>query len=345
MNSGPATRRNAERQRGSALIVALWVILILAMLISAFAFDMHLEAQLVTHSRQRMKARHLAYAGVEWSKMVLARRTSLTAEEVRALEGEEEYAMRLAALHLSRGVGVHGPDVAMGDGVFRVDIIPENGKRNVNMLREEDWRELLDLSGVPEDLWPALIDCFSDWTDPSDTQRLHGARQDDPYYLEQGIIVKNGPLDTVEELLLIKNFNENIVFGGYDEEEGVYYRGIAQHLTTWGDGRVNINSATRDVLLTIPEIEDEFWVDQLMSARLGMDNEPGSVDNGFRNEGEALSLVPGLDSARNRITVGGISYLRVLSVGQVESVRYGVSCVLRVQNNEAGVVHWREGVL
>ncbi len=336
---------DCDRRRGSALIVALWIVLILATLISSFAFEMHLEAGIVTSSRQRMMARHLSLAGVEWAKMVLARRNNLTAEEIRALEGEEEYQMRLAALHISRGVGVYGPDIELGNGIFHVDIIPENSKRNVNMLRDEDWRELLDLSGVPEDKWPALIDCFNDWIDPSDTQRLHGARQDDPYYVERGIIVKNGPLDMVEELLLIKNFTKEIVYGGYDEEEDLYYRGIAQYLTTWGDGRVNINSAPRDVLLTLPDIEDEFWVDKLMSARLGLDNEPGSVDNGFRNLAEALSLVPGLEGARNRITVGGIDYVSVTSVGKVDSVRYVVHCVLRVQNNEAGVVHWREGVL
>ena len=58
-------------RQGSALIVALWVLLVLAILIGTFAYDMRIESEVTTYARNRYKAEFLARAGVEWARLAL----------------------------------------------------------------------------------------------------------------------------------------------------------------------------------------------------------------------------------------------------------------------------------
>ena len=55
------------------------------------------------------------------------------------------------ALNLEKGIGATGVQLEMGESTATVDILPESGRRNVNKLEDEDWEELLDQCGVPED--------------------------------------------------------------------------------------------------------------------------------------------------------------------------------------------------
>ena len=333
-----------EARRGSALLAALWAVIILSLLVGGLAFDMQIESAVVSHARKRMKARYLAQAGVEWAKAAIARRDSINEADAELLEDMEGVEMELSALRLARGIGVSGQRLELGDGSLLVDIVPENSKRNVNRLQDEEWEELLDITGVPQERWPELIDCFKDWVDENDLHLLNGAEQDDPYYEERGIRVKNAPVDTIDELLLIKGFDEAVLYGGPGEDEDdPPLAGIAAHLTTWGDGKVNINNASREVLLSLVGLDDDFWIDAILEFRLGEDGEAGTIDDGFKNMDEALTIVPELERVRNQVTTSDITYLRVTATGEVGGVRNRIWCILRVEGKETLPVYWREG--
>lgn len=325
---------------GSALIVALWVILLLSMLIANFAFDMHVEADITSYYRRRVKAAHIAQSGMELAKVILLRLDEVSEDDVGIDEQEE--ALLTAAYRLSRGVAIRGLTREIGGGTLTLDIEPEEGRRNINRLTDEDWEEILDQANVPQERWPELIDCFLDWTDGDDLRRLHGAESDDPFYVDRGYRVKNAELDTVDELLLIKGFDEEVVFGspsGTPPEEAM--RGIAYWLTAWSHGRVNINTASREVLLTLPGIE-EWAVDAILEQRVGLDGEAGTRDDGFESVEEAIAATGMNPELRDRITVGDVHYLRVTAVGEVSGVRQAVWSVMRVEGNELVPVYWRE---
>lgn len=334
-----------KRRAGSALIVALWVMIILAMLIGAFAFDMQIESGITSYYRKRMKAQALAQGGVEYAMFLL--KQSFDAQNTESEDPEREE-LRERALSLSRGNPLSGVTHPLGDGQFTLDIIPEKGRRNVNFLQDEDWEEILDQGEVPEDLWPELIDCFNDWVDPGDEHRLNGAEKDDAYYRERGYEVKNAPLDTVDELRLIKGFTPRIVFGGPAETPGEKAMpGIAHLLTVWGgDGKVNINTADRDVLLTIPGITEEWMADDIITLRMGQDGKPGTKDDGFDSVDDVVARTgindPGF---RDRITTSERKFVRVVSIGQVEEVRAGVWCILDADAGGTKAVFWREEMM
>jgi general secretion pathway protein K len=333
--------RRAETRRGSALIIALWVIMILSMLIVQFAFDMRIEGTVASHYRKLIKAQALARAGVEWTKVMLAKEVEETADGELLLEKGDNEQMAIAAVNLKKGVGIRSLEQELGEGRFVVDILPEEGRRNVNLLSDEDWEEVLDQGNVPEDLWPELIDCFHDWIDPDDAHRLNGAESDDSYYKQRDYECKDGPLDTVDELLLIKGFTEGILYGepGEDGEEGLV--GIAPWLTTWGDGKVNVNTASKEVLLTIPGIES-FVVDDIIKYRSGQDGEMGTKDDGFESI-EDVAAKTGLNpSLKDRITTTERKYIRVVSIGEVQGVKSGIWCILQAGDASVIPVFWRE---
>ena len=327
----------ADSTRGSALILALWILLTLALLIGGFAFEMHVEAGLTSYARKRFRADYLAQSGVEWAQALLARSREIK-EDDELTGNETTDALRVPALNLKNGNAVTGFRLELGDGAVTVDIQPETGRRNVNTLSDEDWEELLDQAGVPQEQWSELIDCFGDWTDDNDFSRLNGAESDDPFYRERGYEVKNAPLDTVDELRLIKGFSEAVLFGGPGARENdPPLRGIAQWLTTWDDGKVNLNTASREVLFTLGL--DEMTVDRVLEKRLGEDGEAGTEDDGLK-EGDLAAL--GLDGLKN-VTLGETRFVRVVSVGESAGVRGGIWAVLYVGDADAvRAVYWRE---
>ena len=341
----PGGRSFAGRRReggGSALIVVLWVLVILSLLVGSLAFNMEIEARVASYYRKRLRAQHLARSGVELARILLVKSSRVKDNTEEEKAAAEAGGLRMSILHLSRGLGVRGLQRKLASGTIELDILPEEGRRNVNMLSDDDWEEILDQANVPSEKWDELIDCFRDWVDQNDEHRLNGAESDDPFYRERGYECKNAPLDTVDELLLIKGFDARIVYGGPPMEEGEDpLLGIAQWLTVWGDGRVNVNTADREVLLTLPDV-DEYAVDAIIEGRKGEDGEEGTEDDGYKDINDVIAAAGLPETLRDRICVRSRKYLRVVSFGKVGEVGSGVWCVLEVDGETVRAVFWRE---
>ena len=99
----------------------------------------------------------------------------------------------------------------------------EAARININVADEAT---LLKMPNMTQD----LADCLLDWRDSDNDPRPRGAEQE--YYsgLPIPYLVKNGPLMTVEELLLVKGFNGSIVYG-----EDVNFNGMLDKNEDDGD--------------------------------------------------------------------------------------------------------------
>src|SRR5208283_193484 len=60
--SNRESRNNRDRS-GVAIIIVLWVVMVLSLLISGFAFTMHVETQIASYARKELKAEMLARSG------------------------------------------------------------------------------------------------------------------------------------------------------------------------------------------------------------------------------------------------------------------------------------------
>ncbi len=106
----------------------------------------------------------------------------------------------------------------------RYGLEDESTRLNVNALVELDklmenaGRDLLmGLPGMTEDVADAILD----WMDEDDESREYGAESDYYQELTPPYYAKNGPLDTVEELLLVRGVTPQLLFGSDTNRNGM----------------------------------------------------------------------------------------------------------------------------
>jgi type II secretory pathway component PulK len=321
-------------RRGSALLLALVTIVVLSSLLVSFLYRIHIEEELATQARFGFKALHLARGGQDYAKWLLLSSTRADAS------GEEmlDEALVQAKDRLKDGLPLLGfPIPEVEEGSCTVSIRPESSWRNVNQLPDADWEQLLDDTGVPTDYHAQLIDAFRDWTDADDQTRLQGAEEDDPYYEDRSIPVKNAPVTVLSELGLIKGFTPAVLYGGtleffYDRPE-VEVSGIAPRLTVYGEDRIHLNSASAPVLMTLSGIRAE-QVEALIEGRLGEDGLPGTEDDGFANVAQALGTAGIASDLDGRFSTSDFSWVRIQSVGRVGEVVRVVEAVYQINGQE-----------
>ncbi len=106
----------------------------------------------------------------------------------------------------------------LGDGAFRVRLVDESGKVNINRVNEETLRRIFTNLGIDETRRDMLVDSIMDWRDADDLHRTNGAENDYYATLTPAYSAKNGPLDSIEDLLWIKGMTADLFFG-YDRRE------------------------------------------------------------------------------------------------------------------------------
>lgn len=340
--SGPAAAASSA-SGGSALIVALWTVILLSLIVSSFAFEMHLEAKLASHYRKRMRAGYLAQAGMERARMLLVQSADpKIKDETYEKKNEPWY---LPAKNLARGAAIYGFIDTLETGTATIDIVPEIARRNINRLGPEDWKRILKTGDIPEDRWDQLMDCFYDWTDPDTTMRPYGAEQDYYTALMPPYKPRNGPVYTVDELLLIKGFSPEILDGSPPKEgEETGISGIRDLLTIFGDGTINVNVATKRVLMTLPGMDETTADDILMQRELpeqeGMPNETKL----FKDPNDFFARFPALRSTLQNLITTAAGTFRISSTGRSQGVTRRISCVATVDMSKGDlkVLWWQE---
>lgn len=351
---------SARHQQGSALILVLWVLGLLSMLVASFAFEAHIESRLTSFYRDRTKAEYLARSGLDVAELLVAKMSRIQGKERdEAKAGSDIWYDPAFQLRQGGTVSVvHDlAEAGVGQGLIRLSITPEPARRNINKLTDqtqasdETWERIFDVGGIPQEMWPTLIDSFYDWTDEDDTPRPDGAETDDYYgNLDKPYRARNkANLNTVDELALIKGFTLDILQGGtlstgMFESDKVVMSGIADMLTTYGDVKVNINAASARVLQTLPDVDAEMAA-YIASQRENWVDSTGGERRGFETAGELLAMVPdfpphAVDLCSFGFEESGI--FRITSTGDLNGVLRTIWCIVRFSGGQFTVLRWRE---
>jgi type II secretory pathway component PulK len=166
-----------------------------------------------------------------------------------------------------------GPDMtASSEQSFNYGVTDEGGKINLNAVMRVDssgqmlFNMLMTLPNMTEDVANSILD----WLDTDDEPRTDGA--EGSYYggLNPPYQAKNGPLNTLEELLLVKGVTPQLLFGndlnrnglldpGENDGSGAYNSGWSAYLTvssrernidSSGAPRIFLNDSNLDNLYT-----------------------------------------------------------------------------------------------
>jgi general secretion pathway protein K len=238
------------------LISVLWVILILSLLSFSLAAAVRAEMAVAQNSFDSERAFFMAKGAAETVFHSIAQKQDLT---------------RNSPILVEQGEYVFPFD----GGEARVRFDSDGGKISLNSASDELLVSMFDAIGLDERVRNEVVDSILDWRDADDVRQLYGAEVDDypqNASAEPGATMpRNASFQSVDELLLVKNMTNEIFYGGIvvSPDAGEYRRipGIRDLVTVSpGDGRVNVNLASRDVLASLPQVTAEL-AETIVSAR------------------------------------------------------------------------------
>ena len=224
--TGPTLVR---RPRGVVLIVVLVIIVMLTLAGFAFTQLMFTERKAAVFSAHRVQARALADSGVEAARQFLDQQEQQRTEAGGWYDNPDRF----------RGVMVIGEERANGPGRFtviaphtdgslsghyRFGLQDESARLNVNALvsaetiKKNSGRQMLmGLPGMTEEIADAILD----WIDADRQPRQSGAESDYYASLQPPYGPKNGPLESIEELLLVRGVTPRLLFGEDINRNGI----------------------------------------------------------------------------------------------------------------------------
>ena len=293
---------------GIAMIIVMLVIFVLSILAAGFAFSMKVEVKLALNSNNDPEIEWLGRSGIELAKYVLAQQSRVPNEgNFEALN--QKWAGGTSTNTLLSDTSLE--NVELGGGRFTVKITDLERKFNINIADEQVIQQALILIGVDAGSFPTIVSSIQDWIDQDDNERINGAESDFYLSLNPPHSAKNGLIDDLSELLLIKGIAPELYWGNgttngqvtrfqsrFDRsnagrEPQSYPVGLVDIFTTLSSGRININTAPLLNLQMIPEV-DENVAASILRMRAGPDGTEGNEDDiPFRNVGELVN-VPGL---------------------------------------------------
>lgn len=293
------------RQRAIALVMVMLAILAIGILAASFAFSMKVELRLAGNLAREPDMEWLGRSGVELARFVLAEKARIPEER-----GFDALSQMWAGGPLGTNevlMGISLSDVRLGEGRINVRIQDLERKFNVNVVDEPFLDRTMEVMGVEPFASGVIIDSLLDWMDGNQEPRLNGADGEDyitspnppfPPYMS-----KNGPIDHIAELLLIRGIEPSLYYGLGEEASSPFSNsdpsletvGLRDIFTAMGGPQVNVNTASAVVLNLIPGL-NEILVRNIVQERRGLDGLDGTIDDvPFRNLNNLVERVPGMD--------------------------------------------------
>ncbi len=216
------TMKRVRRRRGVILVLVMVVVALLALTAYAFTDWMLAEGAAVQLHGQQIQAGRLAESGVEKIRHFLRQDPEAQIEEGGHYENPDHFQGALVIDSddpLRRGrftVIAPSVDDDGNQGGLRYGLENESSRMNLNVLllvdetQEEAGRELL--MGLPG-MTVEIADAILDWIDPDDDIRPYGAEAEHYSGLTPPYGPRNGPLLSVEELLLVRDVTPDLLFG------------------------------------------------------------------------------------------------------------------------------------
>ncbi|MGN0889303.1 MAG: type II secretion system protein GspK [Kiritimatiellia bacterium] len=392
-------------KKGSALIMVIWTIAVLSVIVMSFAVEAKLQSAVNVYMRERARMDRLVDAGKVLAEMVIAKYSDAQEysedEDLDELLEDDRWLLQKRQLKQTGASATIGP-IAIDeqnpeDGSVTVVIESVGGgegggpKFNINTLYPagnphyaEIWENILYWAGVPEDDHEYFVNAWLDWRDEDDAKKGEYGDNIDrgsekEYYeeickdaKEEVYKPRNGPIPDIKELAKIGPFRAHpgLLTGGVynpeaKEEDQIVVSNLTEVLTVFGGSKINVNTASKSVLMCIPgirstedpeETEDAELISQaIMDWRNGLDMDGNEVNLEEEENGTLIK-----DFAKlQEITSGEIDkvadeYLgytggtgdgalyRLTFTAQVMGMKHVVKAKMTIKDNKPVYLEWQE---
>jgi general secretion pathway protein K len=309
-----------RNRRGFALILTLIITTLLIALVTEFIHEVYVETVLRRSYRDGQQALLMADSGIMGGVRLL--QTVLSTQGYTSLNDP----WKSRPLHLEDERGVLDVFIDEESGKLNLNaVVPPTGEYGGSYPAGVLSRLLKRLKLPAEE----LLDPLADWIDENDEPHRSGAEAGWYGRLKPPYLPRNGPLQTLEELRLVKGFT------------GAVFAALRPYVTVYADtpgaptAPININTASPEILASLDDSMSDDLVKRVMDRRKG---EP------FKSPAD-LVTVPGLEQIatglQTRITTKGAVY-RLLATARVGETARTVEAVVRVGGSQAEFLYWRE---
>lgn len=295
---------NLDSQRGIALIMVLWVLTILMVLVLSFTYMTRTETDAAISFRDGVAGKFLAEAGIQRAVIEIFYRKNNPQADNSDIWRKDGTPYRV--------------DTDNGDCL--VSITDESGKVDINRAPEVILKGLFRGFGLEEEDADIVVDSILDWKDIDDLHRLHGAESDYYMSLPNPYKAKDAGFETLEELIMIRGITPEILYGDVGK------RGVIDLLTLHSNtGKINPNTAPREVLLAIPGITSEI-ADAIIINR-------GNHELTITEMGEILGQSYSLAHPYVSLSDAGIFTIDALGYKGSEETGYGIRATVKIEGN------------
>jgi type II secretory pathway component PulK len=303
---------SSSARGGIALIIVMISIFVLSMLAGGLAISMKVETRLAQHANNETELQWLGRSGVEYARWMLALQLACPNEPYDALN-------QTWAGGSGGPCSTNGPladiqkEVHLGRGSFTWKITDTESKANINTAGEGMLQRALTLMGANASETTPTVNAILDWIDRDDSERVEGAESDVYKNEKPPYEAKNGPIDDITELLMIRGIKDRpeLYYGSaalsnapvlpsqhpfaMPNEQPLLTVGLADLFTPISGGKININTASAEVLQLIPGVDNNV-AQAIIAARSG-DNDGSGTTGPFLNISPQYlwTRVPGLN--------------------------------------------------
>ncbi len=297
-------------RKGFFLVLVAAVVAALMTILIQFGVEAQLGVLTAGNFRDVVRAREVAKSIIEGAKATVE---------------EEQWRNPNVIAFISKRI--------MTEGHCEGILSDEEGKLPINqlVLSGEDGLEILQRYWLIRDGSPASLRALIDWIDPDD-RTVYG-ESEASFYGKLGKIPPNRPLQSIYEL-------PTVAFMKREKEklEKLKERPYEDDMTVWGEGKINLLTANRDVLLSLSEEMTEELVDRILLMREG--GRFQTMED-FRRQ---IPLPPGVYKTLEKWGTLTSETFRVEIRISFRKVRLAVWSVFRRKGGKVETLYYREGL-
>lgn len=301
-------------ERGAALVTVLLAITLLTVSVVEFAYSTQIDQHLSYNALRSLQATYLARSGVNLALMALKKDGKTSGIDTLG----EDWARTL-------------PPLPVGEGSVVIRVTDEQGKLNLNALRNKNgtinmqWRQVAERLFMERNLEPSLLDPLLDWLDLDDFPEPRGAEKNDYLHQTPPYTTRNGALFTLGELGRVSGFTPEI---RQRLEEVITV--LPSNSTT-----INENTAPHDVLAALLPSVDPENLDAFLESRR---ETPSHGRNDLR---ERLGLSPQTQEDGLNLTSPRSEFFAVLALASIGPVQQLLRVIVQRRAGEATPLSWQ----